>query len=99
VTLDEFLLESQYQVWADDYVGLLKFAQYLSKNDKVAVATHSFGRGFNQSYAFLSPLFKDGQFVIVMSLTKSRKVFDRLMPTVGATETVKQLVAGVLPDL
>jgi hypothetical protein len=99
VALDEFLIESQYQVWSEDSASLWKFAEYLSHNDKIAVAVHSFGKGFSQSYAMLHPIFREGQFVIVMSLTKSKKLFDRLMPVTVMSPTARLTPISVLPDL
>jgi hypothetical protein len=79
-SLHEFLIESEYEVWSENPAGLWRLAEYLIKNDKIAVSTHSFGRGFNVNYALLYPIEIDGKFIMIMALTKMRKVYTRLMP-------------------
>jgi hypothetical protein len=102
VVLDEFLIESSYEVWAadpNDSPALLKLANYLRKNDKVVVSKHSFGRGFNQNYALLYPVFKDGSFVLVMALTKMRKEYKHLMEITSKDVEKPKALAILLPEI
>lgn len=101
VALDQFLIESEYEVWSDeeDIPGLLKFAEYLSSHDKVAVSRLSFGRGFTEYYALLRPNFQEGKFELVMHLTKMRKEYQHLLPIVNAQVRVPVKTVSLLPEI
>ncbi len=105
VAIDEFLVESQYEVWAKndkDAPGLYRLAEYLRKNDKVIVSKHSFGRGFDENYALIYPIYCENRFVLVMALTKMRKDYKHLMNITSLepkTETRKLEVAVLLPEI
>lgn len=98
--LDEFLIEKEYEVWGDNISALHKVAEWLSKNDKLAIAKFSFGRGFKEYYALIYPVIRDSEFVLVMALTRMNKIYRRLMPVkfgkVIAKETAKPTVKSVL---
>jgi len=83
--LSEFLIESQYEVWAEDGSQLIGFAEYLSKKDSMAVTKFSFGRGFKESYALLYPLFQNGKFLLVMALTRMKISYQHWMDVKAAT--------------
>ena len=92
-SLSEFLVESQYEVWADGNTpALLGFAEYLSKKDAMAVCKFSFGRGFKQYYGLIYPLFKDGKFLLIMALTQQRVEYRHWMP-IAAEEPPKEETA------
>ncbi|MEM3506690.1 MAG: hypothetical protein QXT31_03445 [Candidatus Bathyarchaeia archaeon] len=99
--LDSFVIESSYEVWSDNPSLLWKFAEYLLKNDKMALTKHTFGKTFLENYALLYPYTKDGKFVIIMALTKMRKQYKHLMPINGETkEIVKKLKPiSILPEI
>ena len=46
--LDQYLIESQYEVWSDDVPALWKLAEWLQRNDRAAVARYSFGNSFRE---------------------------------------------------
>lgn len=70
----EYVLESEYEVWAEDASGLYRLAKILAEKEEAAVTKLSFG-GFKESVAFLQPLFVNGtKFVFIMSLTRFKKM-------------------------
>ena len=78
--VESFLIESQYEVWSTDNIsGAWAMSQELVKKDIAAVGKLSFGRGFTEYWAIFYPVRKDGQFLIVMVLTKMRKEYKRWM--------------------
>ncbi|MEM3793300.1 MAG: hypothetical protein QXS76_00175 [Candidatus Bathyarchaeia archaeon] len=101
--LDEFLIEAEYEIWAEEAnVGALwKLAEFLSKNDAILVAKHTFGRTFYENYAFIYPIIREGQFIFIMALTKMRKEFKRWMPVNGEVrEAVRRAKPiSILPEI
>lgn len=95
--LDTFLVEDSYEIWADNIPALWKFAEWLDKNDKVAVSKFSFGNGFKESYALLYPHIEDGKFLLVMALTRINLNYKHLMPII--TESVEQPKKNVAQTL
>jgi len=85
--LDEYLIEKEYEVWGDNSSTLLRVAEWLRDNDKIAVFRISFG-GFKEYYALLYPVFQDENFVLVMALTRMNKVFKHLMSVAEARAKV-----------
>jgi len=97
--LDRYLIENQYEVWSEDVPALWKLAQWLRKNDKVAVARYSFGNSFKEYYALIYPHIEDGKFVLIMALTRMNLEFKHLMPIRNGTlrkEAPKRTVRNVL---
>jgi hypothetical protein len=77
--LDEYLIESEYELWTDkNIVGLLRFAKYLSEKDSMAVSKITFG-GFKEYYALIYPIFRQEGFVLVMALTRMNKIYKHIM--------------------
>jgi len=101
IILDDLLIESEYEVWSEDPAALWALAEWLHKNDRVAVGKHTFGRTFYENYAILYPIIRDGQFVMVMALAKMRKEFKHWMPVGGrrAESKPKAKPVSVLPEL
>jgi hypothetical protein len=103
--LEDYVIESSYEVWAEDEGDtspLYKIATWLEKQ-KVAIASvFSFG-GFTAYTALIYPVWIDGKFVLVMALSKSFKVYKHLMMPVTAekqpvatTTTRKPLVTPLI---
>jgi hypothetical protein len=98
VSLSEFLVESEYELWAKEerhIPALLKFAEELRKLDKIALAKHSFGRGFNENYALIYPVYREGTFCLVMAMTKMRKEYKHLMPMASALQVQEKIKVPV----
>jgi len=98
-SLEDFLIEKEYEVWSENARGLWKLADYLIKNDKIAVARHSFGNTFVENYALLYPIVRDGKFVLVMALTKMKKEFKHFTPIPNGEEIAKRKPISVLPEI
>jgi len=98
-SLEDFLIESEYEVWSENARGLWKLADYLIKNDKIAVARHSFGNTFVENYALLYPIVRNGKFVLVMALTKMKKEFKHFMAIPNGEEVAKRKPISVLPEI
>lgn len=97
--LDNYLIESQYEMWSENVPALWKFAEWLNKRDKVAVARFSFGNSFKEYYALIYPHIENGRFVLVMALTRKNLEFKHLMPITNGTvkiEPPKGTVRSVL---
>jgi len=87
--LGEFLIHEEYELPAADPrndMKLFKEAEEASKRDEIVVTTFSNG-GFTQYYAFLVPLFKDGQFVWVLKIS-DKKVEYRCLRDVPAPSPI-----------
>ena len=80
--LDTYLVEDTYEIWSENIPALWKFAEWLDKNDKVAVSKYSFGNGFKESYALIYPHIEDGKFLLVMALTRVNLSYKHIMPIV-----------------
>ena len=105
-SLSEFLVESQYEVWAEaetNIPALLKFAEYLSRKDAMAVCKFSFGRGFKEYYGFLYPIFREGKFLLIMALTMQRIQYEHWMPmdaeTASSIQETAQTPVGILEEI
>jgi hypothetical protein len=87
--IEQFLIREEYELPAADPhndAKLFKEAEAAAKRDEIAITTYSNG-GFTQYYAFLVPLFKEGQFVWVMKLS-DKKVEYRCLRDIPAHATV-----------
>lgn len=88
----EFLIEGVYEIWAEkdtEIASLYKFAKYLRDTQQVAVTKMSFG-GFKEYYALITPVFRDGKFVLIMSLTRMKVEFKHLMKPVEVAPTIRR---------
>jgi len=96
--VDEFLQEKIYEMWAEDSKVLFGLADELRKRDMAVVVRLSFG-GFIEYYGLVYPIFKDGKFVMVMVLTRMKKVFSRWMDVNGETLQMRKRTVSVLPEI
>jgi len=83
--LDNFLIENLYEMWTENIPALWKLAEWLNKTDKVAVAKYTFGNSFKDYFALIYPVIRDGQFVLVMALTRMNLEYKHLMPITNGT--------------
>jgi len=98
--LDQYFVESKYEIWSENIPALWKLAEWLNKHDMVAVARHSFGNTFVEYYALIYPVIQDGNFVLVMALTRMNIEYKHVMPIMNETiqkpQAPKKTVQGVL---
>ena len=81
--VDEFVITSVYELYAEKKVDIVKLwqeAEKRLKEDTVGVTTYSHGRGFTQYYAFLVPVAREGKFVWLLKLTDTKVRLQHLMP-------------------
>jgi len=90
-----FVIESEYKIWGENVPALLKIARWLKEKGLVAVTKYSFG-GTKWYYGLIYPFFKGDKFILIMSLTRQRKVIDEMMPIEG--KPVKEPVTEELPE-
>ena len=72
-------------MWAENIPALWKLAEWLDKTDKVAVAKYTFGNSFKDYFALIYPIIRDGEFVLVMALTRMNLEYKHLMPITNGT--------------
>ena len=98
--LDGFLIESLYEMWSENIPALWKLAEWLNKTDKVAVAKYTFGNSFKDYYALIYPIIRDGEFVLVMALTRMNLEYKHLMPiTNGTVEAIPEQPANTVKSV
>lgn len=99
--LDTFLVDDSYEIWADNIPPLWRLAEWLDKNDMIAVSKFSFGNGFKESYALIYPHIEDGKFNLVMALTRVNLSYKHLMPIVteDATQSKKKVASTLTLDI
>jgi len=82
--LAEFLPDHFYEIWGEkprDIAKLLKIAKWMTERGVAGLCRHfSFG-GFKAYATVIYPVFSDGEFVLVMMLTRMRKRYNHMMPT------------------
>jgi len=105
VKVDEYLVESVYQLWSDNIPALQQIAEDLTKHDQVAYfPDFSFG-GYIVYHAFISPTYDQGNFQLQMNLARIKKseAMTHMMPLNGAakelTNKPKATVQNVLTTL
>ena len=77
--IDNFLIESYYQLWSEDNVALAELAKRLKKEDKALVGLFTFG-GYKAYTFILYPLIRGDEFTFIMALTTSKKEIKAWMP-------------------
>jgi len=112
--INEFLYTSVYELFPKmskgqvaskkDLVALWKEAELRWKRDQVGITTFSWGNGFLQYYAFVSPVLKEGKFGWIMKLSNTQVEYNYLqdipekvevkeVPTLKTLPPVQALVA------
>jgi len=98
--LDNFFVEAHYEMWTENIPALFELAEYLQKQDQIAIYRFSFGNTFKEYYVLLHPHTEDGEFVFCMDLTRMKKEYKHKMPitdgTVKAAGTPRKTVTGGL---
>lgn len=85
VDVEQFIPYSVYELTLQEdtdiagFNNLLKFAEFLEFNNKVAVAKYSFGRGFKDYYALIKPIFIGGKFTFKIVFCESKIEFNHLL--------------------
>lgn len=75
-----FLLESFYEVWSEKN-GLWLLADYLQRNNKLAVCSHIVLRkSFKESYGLIFPVVIGDRYTLVMALTRMNLQYEHLRP-------------------
>ena len=77
--IDNFLIESYYQLWSEDNMALAELAKRLKKEDKALVGLFTFG-GYKAYTFILYPLIRGDEFTFIMALTTSKKEIKAWMP-------------------
>jgi len=92
-TMDNWAIESIYEVWGDNSGALLNIAQHLDKKSQVGVYRFSNGTIFN---AFLYPLFVNGSKFILIMATARIKIVDNLrnVMEISQANKVKKLATA-----
>ena len=92
--VDSFLVESEYELWSDNLPALHQFYKHLVDSDKAAVSRLSFGKGFTEYHALISPISREGKWGLIVTLTKMRKQYKHLMngasPATPVASTAKK---------
>ena len=81
-SVGDFVIESIYQLFHTDEKVVRKLYEAAEKvwaEDKVGIATFSWGRGFLQYYALVEPIMQEGKFVWLMRLTQCRAEYHYMM--------------------
>jgi len=78
--IDNFLIESYYQLWSEDNLTLYELAKKLKEMDKALVGLFTFG-GYKAYTFILYPIIRGDEFVMIMALTTCRKEIKAWMPT------------------
>lgn len=86
--IDNFLIESYYQLWSEDNLTLYELAKKLKEMDKALVGLFTFG-GYRAYTFILYPIIKGDEFTMIMALTTSKKEIKAWMPTNRPLETKK----------
>jgi len=100
--IDNYLIESLYEIWSDveGGVNLWRFAEWLNNKDKMAVVRFTFGNSFIEYYGLIYPHIEGDRYVLVMALTRMNIEYNHLMPIkpVSAVEREqpKQTIRSVL---
>ena len=77
--IDNFLVESYYQLWSEDNLTLYELAKKLKEMDKALVGLFTFGG--HKAYTFiLYPIIRGDEFTFIMALTTSKKEIKAWMP-------------------
>lgn len=85
VDIEQFIPYSVYELTISDekdfnsFNQLLRFAEFLEQNKKVAVAKYSFGRSFKDYYALIKPIFINNQFTFKVIFCENKIKFNFLM--------------------
>jgi len=106
-----FIIEGIYELFVrkgkktkeDEYQRDLKLlyeeAERYYKNDLAGLAVFSWGRGFKQYYAIIHPVFRDNKFVWVMSLTRSKIVYQNMMEPPAVRAPIPQPPTIEMPPI
>lgn len=86
--IDNFLIESYYQLWSEDNLTLYELAKKLKEMDKALVGLFTFG-GYRAYTFILYPLIRGDEFVMIMALTTSKKEIKAWMPINKPLKTKK----------
>jgi two-component SAPR family response regulator len=80
---NEFLIESQYEIFSDTMQGSLwKYAEHLKTAQCAAVTKIVLRKGYKDYNALIVPIMRpDGQFVMLAYLVRQRKKLKHWMPT------------------
>jgi len=81
-SVNDFLWESIYEIYSpDEKTAWLLFeeAERRLKEDKVGITTWSWGRGFQQYFAIVEPLVREGKFIWLMKLTQAKAEYQHMM--------------------
>jgi hypothetical protein len=80
--IDDFLIEGYYELYheKDEVISeLYSEAERYILRDLMGVAVFSWGNGFKQYYALLTPILRKDGFVWIMKLTRTKLVYQHLM--------------------
>ena len=84
---DNYLAESEYELYSDDQKSLKDLADYMIAHDEIVMFEFQRARTHKPMIAFVKPVFEPNGFVLVMRLTMTKYSFKRLM---DLTATAKQ---------
>jgi len=82
-----------------DLIALWKEAELRWKKDQVGITTFSWGNGFIQYYAFVSPIIKEGKFGWTMKLTNTQVAYNYLQPIPEKVEIKELPTLKTLPPV
>jgi hypothetical protein len=89
--LESYLIESEYEIWTDDAPDdLCAFANWMMRHDVVGLSRFSWGRDVEYR-AILFPIIRKSAFVLMMQLTRNRKIFNHMME-LGPQEIKEQSI-------
>jgi len=78
--IDDFLIDSVYEIFSDDKAviqQLYEEAERRLKKDQIGIVTWSWG-GFKSLYAFVVPVVREGQFVWLVKFTENQPELQHL---------------------
>ena len=81
-----FLLENFYEVWSEKN-GLWILANYLQEQGRLAVCSHIVLRkSFKEYYGLIFPIVIDGNYTLVMVLTRMNLKYEHMRPATFVAE-------------
>ena len=92
--IDNYLVESRYELWAENVPAIWRLCEQLQKQDLAAVARFTFGNTFRDYYAILHAHVEEGKFVLIMDLTRMNLALKHLMNITDGTAELKTKKQG-----
>jgi hypothetical protein len=101
---DDFLIERTVEIWGEETADLFRFADYLCKNGKVALASFNTSKGYDTQHLLLieARIVDGDKFGLVGYLARKHIIFNHLMDLSAQASVAKakamglELIEGVL---